>query len=239
MVGKMKFISLSNFPGKTGQYYYTSLFRHFGISATYTPIGTYDLKQSINDAIESNVTGISISMPFKQEIIQYLDDADPDVVEYQSCNTVKIQDGKLYGYNCDLAGVEHVSKLISGPVTILGNGAIGQMFNSYLQKIGHVNVKMCSRDLDWEDRHSAVGTIINCTPYGTANTDSPLDVLPKNVIMVIDMALTPGMLATQCNDINYVSGTEFYKYQFLKQFETYTNIKLETALYEKFETKPI
>ena len=212
----MKFISLSNFSGTTGKYYYTALFDHYGIDATYSPITTYDLNKSINDAIESDITGISISMPFKKEIIQYLDEVDSDVIEYESCNTVKIRDGKLYGYNCDLAGVEHISKYITGSITILGNGAVGQMIERYLRKIGHTDINVYSRNLNWNDRHAEADTVINCTPYGTANTESPLDFLPKDVKIVIDMSVKKGLLSEQCININYVHGAEFYKHQFLK-----------------------
>jgi shikimate 5-dehydrogenase len=231
----MKFISLSNFPGTTGQYYYTSLFGYYGIDATYTPIGTYDLKKSINNALDDNVAGISISMPFKKEIIHYLDNADSAVIEYESCNTVKIQDGKLYGYNCDLAGVEHVSKTVTGSITILGNGATGQMFEHYLRKTGHTDINVYSRNLNWNDRHAEADTVINCTPYGTANAESPLDFLPKDVKIVIDMSVKKGLLSEQCININYVHGAEFYKHQFLKQFESYIGIKPELTIYEKFE----
>lgn len=235
----MKFISLSRCPGTTGQYYYTSLFNHYGVDATYVPIGTDNLKKSIDAAIKNDISGISISMPFKKEIISYLDKATTDVTEYESCNTVKIQDGKLHGYNCDLSGIMYMSKFINGSVTILGNGAIGQMFERYLRKHNCTNINVYSKNLNWEDRHNDADVLINCTPYGTENAESPIDFLPKNVKIVIDMTIKVGMLSEQCKNATYIPGTEFYKYQFLKQFELYTDITPELSIYEKFEHKSI
>jgi shikimate dehydrogenase len=103
-----KFISLASSPGKTGQYFYNSFFNYYNISATYEPYKTTNLTQSILDAVSDGVEGISITMPFKKAIIPLLDNSDNLVNVYQSCNTVKIIDGKLYGYNCDIEGAIHV-----------------------------------------------------------------------------------------------------------------------------------
>ena len=90
-----KYISLSKYPGKQGFYYYTEFFKLYNIDAEYTPIGTDNLQEEISRAKDSDVKGISVSMPFKQEIIKYLDWADSTVTEYETCNTVVNRDGRL------------------------------------------------------------------------------------------------------------------------------------------------
>ena len=73
--------------------------------------------------------------------------------------------------------------------------------------------------------------IINCTPYGTANSDSPYRVLPTGTSMIIDLALNVGVLNQQATVVgsDYISGQEFYKHQFMKQFEIYTGISLDAS----------
>ena len=101
-----KFISLSQYPGRTGQYFYTRFFEHYGIDATYEARGTEDLVKSLQYALEEQVSGISISMPFKKKAIEFLDDTTAYVDIYNSCNTILIKDNQLIGYNADAAGVE-------------------------------------------------------------------------------------------------------------------------------------
>ena len=65
-----KYISLSKYPGRQGFYYYSEFFKLFNIDAEYTPIGTENLQEEISRAKDNDVKGISVSMPFKQEIIK-------------------------------------------------------------------------------------------------------------------------------------------------------------------------
>jgi shikimate 5-dehydrogenase len=234
-----KYISLSSHPGKTGQYFYTSFFNYYNIDATYTPYKTSNLKQSVADAIHEGIDGISITMPFKNSVISLLDSTDESVDLYESCNTIKIVDGKLYGYNCDIEGVKHVSKqiYINDHISILGDGAIGSMFASYLNL--H-NFQIFSRRTNWVDCIIETNVLINCTPCGTTAQDKLFESLPLGTRLVIDMSMvTENYLAEQCriSNIQYVSGREFYKQQFLKQFEIYTGIIPQSDIYDIFSEK--
>lgn len=102
------YISLSQYPGKQGQYFYTSFFKLHNIDADYTPLCATpeNLSSKIEEAISSGASGISVSMPFKKAVIDYLDVSDTEVVDYQSCNTIVVNNGKLFGYNADLAGIK-------------------------------------------------------------------------------------------------------------------------------------
>lgn len=231
-----KYISLSKYPGKNGQRYYTQFFKNYKINATYEPLGTDNLKESINTALTENVYGISISMPYKQEVIQLLDVVDKLVERYDSCNTVVNRNGKLYGYNTDLMGVIHVSNFIpmNCNVSILGNGCMASMFKQYL---GNANiVTNYSPSLgNWDLRNQSTDVIINCTPYGTIDSSSPYEFIPKDTKTVIDLAINSGVLANQAkeNGITYISGKDFYKQQFIKQFEIYTEIQINEHDFNK------
>jgi shikimate 5-dehydrogenase len=239
-----KFISLSQYPGKTGQYFYTEFFKHYDIDATYTPLACADVEQSIRQAIEQGVNGISISMPFKNSVISLLDKRHPYVDMYNSCNTIKIDKGISYGYNADLAGVESVCKEIKqgDKITILGGGAIGGMFVKYLEEQHYENLNLCTRTTGtWNNRYSYSDVVINCTAMGTSSYDSPYKIgqIPPAARVVIDLAIKDNELQEQCKiaRIKYVSGREFYRSQFLKQFEIYTGIKSSEQVYNEIESK--
>lgn len=232
-----KYISLSKHPGKTGEYFYNSLFKHHSINATYTALRCEDLNTSLQRAIHENVSGISVSMPHKKSIIDYLDNITHDCDIYQSCNTIVNHNGTLTGYNCDLAGVIHTCNSIdvNDSVTVLGDGAMATMYVQYLTDF---NVTQCARKLNtWEIRHQPCDVIINATGMGTSCDQSPYDSLPPQTRLVIDLSVKPGQLKAQCkaSGVKYLSGREFYKHQFKVQFQIYTGIQLDDHIYNKLD----
>jgi len=239
-----KYISLSKYPGKTGLYFYTEFFKHYNIDATYEPRSCDNIEQSLKDALNENISGISVSMPFKQKVIQLLNYKNAYVELYNSCNTIKIEKESIRGYNADLAGVEHVTKsiLFGDRITVLGAGAIGSMFIKYLEERHYENLNVCARSLGtWHERYKPADVIINCTALGTSTEESPykLGQIPPNTRLVIDLAIKDNEFKRQCQNYNikYISGREFYRSQFLKQFEIYTGIKPDSNVYDVIESK--
>lgn len=232
-----KYVSVSKYPGKTGEYYYERFFKYYNVSATYTAIGTDNLKETISWALDNNISGISVSMPYKTEILSMLDDASNKCVEYNTCNTVIINNGKLFGYNCDFYGMVEVTKNINKhhSITILGNGAMGKMFTKYLN---NYDLTVCARNNGtWNNRYNDTDVIINCTSLGTSTTSSPYVKIPEKCKLVIDLAIATNHLQQQCNTlrIKYYSGKEFYKHQFLNQFKIYTGIIPKGLVYDRYE----
>lgn len=60
-----------------------------------------NLGQTITQFKNTGVKGFNITVPFKQDIMQYIDEVSNDAKSIGSVNTVKIQGGKCYGYNTD------------------------------------------------------------------------------------------------------------------------------------------
>jgi len=239
-----KFISLSQYPGKTGQYFYTEFFKHYNIDAVYEPRASADVEKSIQQALDEGISGISISMPFKRSVIPMLDKRHPYVDLYNSCNTIKIDKGLTHGYNADFAGVETVCKEIqqSDKITVLGAGAIGSMFVKYLEEQHYGNLNVCTKGSGtWNNRYSYSDVVINCTALGTSTFESPYKIgqMPPAARVVIDLAIKDNELQEQCKiaRVKYVSGREFYRSQFLKQFEIYTGIKPSIDVYNEIESK--
>lgn len=227
-----KFASISVSPGKTGTFFYSSFFKKYNIDASYEAFAASEdnFFTVLNELKEKNYNGISISMPFKTTVIDYLrkyGKLTKNVVDYNSCNTI-LFDKEIVGYNADLNGVIEISKLCSPKIAILGSGAMGNMFYDYLSLKFYVDL-FSRRKPNWHNRHEPVyNTIINCTEMGTTTTLSPLDYIPSSTKLVVDLSLKSNDLYTLCNtsSINYLSGLDFYKYQFMEQFYIYTDIKI-------------
>lgn len=233
-----KFVSLSQHPGKQGFYFYNSFFKLYNIDAEYFPLSVHpdNFSQKILELKNEDVSGISVSMPFKFPIIDFLDDFDSDVLEFNLCNTVLCKDKKLVGYNTDLEFVKYVATRIKSPlITILGNGSIGKMFKKFLSKFEY-NINNYSPSLsNWNERHDDSEVVINCTSLGTLSKESPLNNINSKTKLIVDLAITPGELESQAreNNVEYISGQELYKFQFQKQFFLYTGLQINLEDYER------
>jgi shikimate 5-dehydrogenase len=193
---------------------------------TYTALECTDLAKSVNELKASGAAGFSVSMPYKSEIIQYIERSH-FVRKFNSCNTVVIREGKLHGYTADYFGALHLRKIIplGSSIHILGNGNMGHMLDRVFNRQAIVFAR---QNLNWDMRHDEADVIINATACGTATPESPLYYIPPNTKMVIDLAIKDNELKEQCarEGVTYIPGLEFYKYQFLAQFRIYTGKKI-------------
>lgn len=228
-----KFFSISQYPGKTGQYYYHGFFKKYKIEAEYTPVGTNNLNKTFEELALINPSGISISMPFKQHVIDLVDSIDDSVKNYNTCNTIKFEEISV-GYNADLFGVLEVCKFFEKDekISILGNGCMANMFKKFLNTD---TATMYSRSLgNWNARHDPSKVVINCTALGTSEKTSPLDFIQNETKIIIDLAVNNNDLKKQSAEKNvvYIDGLKFYKAQFLRQFEIYTNYVADPELFD-------
>jgi len=229
------FASLSEFPGSTGTYYYNKFFQHYDIPASYTAFKAVDLRDSIQLLVNQNYSGFSVSMPFKSQIVAYLDEFEANVETYNSCNSVLVKGNILSGFNTDIYGVNKLAQYLdpNDKIILLGMGNIGKMLMHYILSLGF-NVKVFSRSLNnWEERHSHCDIVINCTHFGTANSYSPIDFL-NGTSKVFDLTFNGKGLQKLSKNIQYYPGLFFYKEVFLKQFEIYTGINPQSELFDKF-----
>ncbi len=81
-------------------------FRRETVNAVYLALQTTRLSDLLKLVHEIPIQGISVTMPLKQEILSHLERTDPLSARIGACNTVlRAQDGKLYGFNTDVAGI--------------------------------------------------------------------------------------------------------------------------------------
>src|ERR1700685_223673 len=81
-------------------------FRRENVNAVYLALHAKTLKDLLNCVREIPIHGLSITMPYKEAILPYLDNTDSHTTKIGACNTVvRAQDGKLYGFKIDTSGV--------------------------------------------------------------------------------------------------------------------------------------
>lgn len=92
-------------------YLHNAGFAATGLNAAFLPLQVKDLDEFVRRLvapgtreIELNFAGFSVTMPHKQAIIKHLDEIDVVAEKIRAVNTVRIENGKLLGYNTDAHG---------------------------------------------------------------------------------------------------------------------------------------
>ena len=134
--------------------------------------------------------GINVTIPYKQQVIPYLDGLSDTACAIGAVNTIVNRDGRLYGYNTDFAGmaalIRHLGLSLSGKkVLILGTGGTSKTARAVAQKLGAAEVCRLSRSgregaVTYEQAkrlHQDAAVLINTTPCGMypAVDDCPLE----------------------------------------------------------------
>jgi len=68
-----------------------------------------NLEEYVNKVKEENILGFNVTMPHKQNIMSFLSHIDEEALLYNAVNTVKNENGKLYGYNTDGERIFNIS----------------------------------------------------------------------------------------------------------------------------------
>ncbi|MDA0331320.1 MAG: shikimate dehydrogenase [Bacteroidetes bacterium] len=143
---------------------------------------------------EKNLFGLNVTIPYKQDIINYLDEVDNLANEIGAVNTICFENQKKIGYNTDIVGFKKTLELNSldnfDSVIILGSGGASKTVEYFCKK-NNVSYKIVSRDkkknyLSYDEINKDILSntvlIVNCTPVGTyPNIDSSPN-LPYNLI---------------------------------------------------------
>ena len=103
--------------------------RQRNLDAIYIPLRI--TSDTLVDSLElrrNNFSGFNVTIPHKENIMQYLDEIDPLAIEYGAVNTVKIADGALMGYNTDGMGfarsLENININLKGKQVLLDRKSV-------------------------------------------------------------------------------------------------------------------
>ncbi len=106
-------------------------FKKYNINAVYKKekLNFSDLKDLSSRIKNSELNGVNVTVPFKKDIIPYLDELSLEAKNTQSVNTIHLIDNKLIGHNTDVEGfkkaIEETKFDINGKtIFILGAGGV-------------------------------------------------------------------------------------------------------------------
>ncbi|SFU43701.1 shikimate dehydrogenase [Pustulibacterium marinum] len=134
-----------------------------------------------------NLKGMNVTIPYKEDVIPYLDELDETAKMIGAVNTIQFKNNKLIGHNTDYYGflksLEPFLKPQHSKALVLGTGGAAKAV-LYVMKLLGINAKLVSRNpklkqYSYTDLNKEIiqnnKLIINTTPLGTHPniTDKP------------------------------------------------------------------
>ncbi len=223
-------------------------FRRENVNAVYLALHAKTLKDLLNCVRQIPIHGLSITMPYKEAILPYLDNTDSHTTKIGACNTVvRAQDGKLYGFNTDTSGVvrpleRRLGTIQDAKILVLGAGGAARAAVFGLRERGaqifilnrsaaaaqKLARRAHARAIKRSDlKKFAFDVIINATPVGMGNTrETPLQEKEINTRYAFDMIYDPGetrfLKLARERGAQIIPGIEMFVHQAARQFEIWT-----------------
>lgn len=147
--------------------------------------------------------GLNVTVPYKQQVIPFLDELSQEAADIGAVNTIVRKDGKLTGYNTDYYGFMHTLDVNGVQVQgakclVLGAGGASKAVQAVLKDMGAGEIVVMSRhgDVTFADlsAHKDADILINATPVGMYPDTEKSPVFPgtfTKLRWVIDLIYNP------------------------------------------------
>jgi len=164
------YCSFSTSPGNNGCIYFNRKFQENNINAIYKSFYSDNIEKSIQAVKTLGIAGFAISMPYKVNVLQLVDEIDESAKQIGAANTVINNNGYLKAYNTDWLGVAKYLNTPPKHVTILGNGGFSKAVQ-YACKSLNIEYTVYTRQ-NWDTIAKLTGVVFNATPIdGQVNGD--------------------------------------------------------------------
>ena len=196
--------------------------------------------------------GINVTIPYKKDVIPYLDVISPEAEKIGAVNTIKVVDGKLYGDNTDYFGFKYMVEksgviIHNKKALVLGSGGASLTVQAVLRDMGASEIVVLSRNGDdnyvnMYIKHTDAQIIVNTTPVGmypdNLNTLVDLDRFP-NLSGVLDVVYNPLktrlILDAEAKGIPSSAGLSMLVAQAKKAHEIFFDTTVENEICEQIE----
>lgn len=220
-----------------------------GLNAQYSAIDvTEDDLQSFINQLSSDWVGLSLTMPLKSRVLEFISCSDPVVETTGSANTVyRNESGSWQLMNTDVFGLEAAIKSsgfeFDGTAIILGSGATGRSAALALANLGFNRVNVLARNttdarlvceiltshrvasdhLAWGKRgFSEYGLVLSTLPPHAFQWNQGGVTCSENTVL-LDVAYSPwpSALASEWPNELIINGIEMLYWQATRQFESF------------------
>lgn len=246
-------ISIAQYPSSIGTIMHNASFKFLKLNYIYKAcqVNPDKLHDAILGIVALKIRGCGISMPFKEEALNYCNSLDNQAKRIGAINTIINNNGQLRGYNTDYYGVLKSLQNLQmkrSTVVLLGAGGVARAIICALRKLNIKQITICNRTeknalalsskhnlkvSKWQERHLLKADIlINATPIGMRPNENLLPINESsinNYKMIVDLVINPleSLLIKKAKVFkkNIIPGYQICLYQAAKQFELYTGMK--------------
>ncbi len=143
-----------------------------------------------------DLKGLSITIPYKEKVLAFVDEVSPEVISIGATNSIKIRNGKLTAFNTDITGFEKSFARLLQPhhkkALVLGTGGASKAVQYVLRKLA-IDFLVVTRNenavpgfihyaqID-ENKMSGYSCIINCSPVGMHPNEKEAPAIPYQFI---------------------------------------------------------
>ena len=230
---------------------HNAAFRHLGVNAVYVAFPVTDFRQAVSGLRGLGIGGVSVTIPFKEEIIPLIDALDPQAATIGAVNTVVNRDGRLSGHNTDWMGavtaLQTKISLKARHVLILGAGGASRAITFGIREAGGqvtlTDVDMGRAEALARDLGAAAippealercpaNILVNATPVGMAPDIDRMAISPDllarfdTVMDIVYQPLATRLLqAAQDRGCATIAGLQMLTHQATAQFELFTGLQ--------------
>ncbi len=175
--------------GNLSHSYSALVHREFGYEYVHAELKKEELQEFVKSGV---FDAFNVTIPYKKEVIAYLDELSAEASALQSVNTVINRGGKLIGYNTDYYGMRYILnkagiELKDKKVLVLGSGgtsntALAVARDAHAREVVTVGRNSAVNYTNYNILHSDAQVLINTTPVG---------MYPNNGGKPVELALLP------------------------------------------------
>ena len=223
--------------------FFNNKFENEKINAVYINFDIKKIEEFKTIVTENNISGLNITIPYKESIINQLDYVDPTAKEIGAVNTIKFQNNILSGYNTDYLGFYTSIKNIVNSNTkalILGTGGASKAI-AYTLKILKIKYLFVSRSkknknyINYNEISKEIinkhNLIINCTPLGTFPEINQIPQIPISLItnrhIVYDLIYNPSksllLKKSEENGATIINGYQMLENQAMESWKIWNS----------------
>lgn len=185
--------------------YFTDKFNKLHLSDNqYEIFDLPEINQVENLFSNPQIKGLNVTIPYKEQIIPFLDELSEEAQKIGAINCIKLKNGKKIGYNTDAFGFEKTLQLhlkdFHKSALILGNGGAAKAVKFVLNKL-NIPFKVVARNTDFNFENLTETDvqnhqlIIQTTPVGTFPNEQDCLNFPfkglSNRHLIIDLIYNP------------------------------------------------
>ncbi|MFM9377728.1 shikimate 5-dehydrogenase [Gordonia sp. VNK21] len=193
-------ISLAARPSNIGTRFHNYLYNKLGLNYVYKAFAPADLADAVAGIRGLPIRGAAVSMPYKEAVMEYVDELMPSAKAIDSVNTVVNDGGVLRAYNTDYQAVADLLADSgfdrSWTVAVAGSGGMAKAVVAALRDAGFTEVIVVARN---ESTGTALAgrygfthrthltaerpqLLVNATPNGMAGADADRLPFPEQVV---------------------------------------------------------